>query len=112
MGYTAESYLALADLVLQDPNVDLLVAVSIDHKNRRFPAEELVQLSRRQGKPIVVYYISRAQNASAYRETCQSGGVPFYLSVQEAAWGTAGLIRRRRTLDRVGSVDGEASAHA
>lgn len=106
VGYSADGYLKLAERVLQDPGVDLLLALSIDHKNRKFPAERLVQLSRQYAKPIVVYFISPPDKSFQYRDICQAGGVPFYLSAEDAAWGTAGLIRRRLILDR-GNYDDE-----
>ena len=100
VGYTASGYLELAEIILQDSEVDILLALSIDHKNRAFPAIELVQLSRKYRKPVVVYFISPPENSYKYRETRQAGGVPFYLSAEEAAWGTAGLIRRRQIVNR------------
>jgi acetyltransferase len=100
VGYTASGYLELAEILLQDSEVDLLLALSIDHKNRNFPADELVTLSRKYDKPVVVYFISPPENSYKYRETCQAGGVPLYLSAEEAAWGTAGLIRRRQIVNR------------
>jgi acetyltransferase len=105
VGYTASGYVNLAEIILKDPDVDLLLAVSIDHKNRIFPARELVELSKKYGKPIVVYFISPAETSREYREICQNGGVPFYLSAEEAAWGVAGLIRRSMILNRSQTTD-------
>ncbi len=100
VGYSAEGYLTLAERILQDPGVDLLLALSIDHKNRIFPAELLVQLSKKYSKPVVVYFIGPLDGLLRYREICHAGGVPFYHTAEEAAWGTAGLINRHRILDR------------
>lgn len=102
VGYKAESYLDLAELILRDPGVDLLIALNIDHKNRVFPAEELVRLARRYGKPVLVCFIGPTDGASGLRDVCQAGGIPFYFSLEEAAWGAAGLVRRYLTLERLG----------
>jgi acetyltransferase len=96
VGYSGDLYAQLADIVLADVGVDLLIAVSIDHKNRRFPSGELIELSRKHGKPVVVYYISDVEHAHKHREACQAGGIPFYLSAEETAWGAAGLVRYAR----------------
>jgi acetyltransferase len=106
VGYSAEGYLMLAERILQDPGVDLLLALSIDHKNRLFPAEQLVQLSKEYSKPLVVYFIGSKDGSLRYRRICHAGGVPFYHTAEEAAWGSAGLINRRRILDRVGGHRG------
>jgi len=96
VGYSGDLYAQLADIVLADVGVDLLIAVSIDHKNRRFPSGELIELSRKHGKPVVVYYISDVEHVHKHREACQAGGIPFYLSAEETAWGAAGLVRYAR----------------
>jgi len=94
VGYSADGYLTLADAILGDPAIDLLVAINLDHKNRRFPAQELVNLSRQHGKPIVSLFIGHGARPFAYRETCQAGGIPFFGTVEDAAWGVQGLVHR------------------
>lgn len=103
-GYDARSYVSLAASIARDPNVDVLVAISIDHKNRTFPAQELVELTRDLGKPIVVYYICAPTDGAQSRAVCQEGGIPFYTSAEQAAWGTASLIRRRRAMNSWGGA--------
>ena len=91
-GYSAETYIKLVDIVLEDPGVDLLIALSIEHKHRQFPAEELIQLGLKHQKPILVYYMGNLR-AKQHQQTCQKGGIPFYCSPEEAAWGAAGLVK-------------------
>jgi acetyl-CoA synthetase (ADP-forming) len=93
-GYATEGYLALADAILDDPGIHLLVTINLDHKNRRFPAQELVALSRQHAKPIVALFIGHGERVLAYREACQAGGIPFYGSVEEAAWGIHSLVHQ------------------
>ena len=93
-GYATEGYLALAEAILDDPGIHLLVTINLDHKNREFPAQELVSLSQQCGKPIVALFIGNGQRVLGYRDTCQAGGIPFYGSVDDAAWGIHALVSR------------------
>lgn len=105
VGYTASGYIQLAEIILNDPGVDILLAVSIDHKNRTFPSNDLVRLSKEYRKPVVVYFIGPVETSREYRKICQEGGVPFYLSAENAAWGVTGLISRHKILNRSNSTD-------
>lgn len=104
-GYSAEVYSRLVDIVLEDPKVDILIALSIEHKNRRFPAEELIQLSQKHQKPILVYYMGNIE-VNLHQHTCQQGGIPLYCSPEEAAWGAGGLVRYSAIKKEMGVING------
>jgi acetyl-CoA synthetase (ADP-forming) len=95
VGYSGENYLRLTEILLDDPNVDLLVAISTEHKNRIFPAAEIVELSHVKAKPIIVSFVGSHGNEKSemYRQVLQSGGVPFYLSIPDTAAAVRGLIK-------------------
>ncbi len=93
IGYSADSYAQVAEIVLQDPNVDILIAINTEHKNRRFPVRELVSAQRAVAKPIIVCHIATQAGRDIYLEQFQSAGIPIYSDVAEAAWGAAALAQ-------------------
>jgi acetyltransferase len=94
VGYSGDSYLQLVEILLEDPDVDLLVTISTEHKNRVFPAAEIVELSRRKEKPVIVLFVgSRTEESYMYRQILQSGGVPFFINVEDTAAAVQGLIK-------------------
>lgn len=92
LGFTAEKYGLLAEAVLAEPNVDLLLTFSCPQKNWRNPTRELIAAGQKTSKPILACYISTVQGAAADREALQAAGIPLYLSPDEAAWGAAALV--------------------
>jgi acetate---CoA ligase (ADP-forming) subunit alpha len=94
-GYSADSYLQLVEGIIQDPGVDQLIAITIEHAYRRFPARDLVAIKEKYGKPILVYYIG-SEHINEVQHLCHSGGIPLFASIEETAWGATGLIRHLR----------------
>lgn len=92
LGFAAENYGLLAEAVLEDPDVDLLVTFSCAQKNWRNPTRELIAARRKSGKPVLACYISTVQGVAGDRKELQEAGVPLYTSPDEAAWGAAALV--------------------
>ncbi|OAT81181.1 acetate--CoA ligase family protein [Desulfotomaculum copahuensis] len=98
-GMLAASFGRLADAVAGDPGVDLVAAVYCLHLHWRFPSRELLAVRRRTGKPLLALYVGTQAGVREERDYLQAGGIPVYLTAEEAAWGAAALahygIRRR-----------------
>jgi acyl-CoA synthetase (NDP forming) len=95
-GYTQEGYGQVAELVISDAKVDILVAMHALHKNWKFAAPQLVALKERYHKPIIACYISTQSGANENRSLLQAAGIPCFTSVERAAWGIAGCIQVMR----------------
>lgn len=98
-GYSPEGYGKVAEMVIADPQVDVLVAMHALHKNWKFAAPQLVALKERYQKPVVACYISTVSGAKEVRQVLQSAGIPCFTSVERAAWGIAGCIQAMRISD-------------
>lgn len=98
-GYSVEGYGQVADIVMADERVDLLIAIHALHKNWRFAAPELIAAQKQHKKPVITCYISTQAGADNYRGLLQEAGIPCYTSIERAAWGAAGCIRYMRLRD-------------
>ena len=94
-GYSQDGYGRVAELVISDPNVSILVAIYTLHKNWKFAVPQLVALKQRYQKPIVACFISTQNGAKENREALQAVGIPCFTSIERAAWGIGGQYRRR-----------------
>lgn len=100
LGFLASDYGRLAETVLADPAVDILLAIYCLHKNWRFPSPELVRAREDHGKPVVALYVSTHQGAAPEEETLQGAGIPLFTSAEEAAAGVAALTQLARYRER------------
>lgn len=91
-GFAAEAYGQYLDLVVQDPGVDVVLAIYCEHKNWRFPSPELVQTKEKVGKPIVACYAARNKSLEEERKFLERHGIPLFGTPEEAAWGVAALV--------------------
>lgn len=95
-GYSPEGYGQVAEMVMADPNVDILVVMHALHKNWKFAAREMVKLKDKYKKPVVACYISTQVGAEENRQILQPAGIPCFSSTETAAWGIAGCIEAMR----------------
>lgn len=95
-GYSQEGYGRVADTVISDANVSILVAIYSLHKNWKFAVPQLIDLKDRYKKPVIACYISTQAGAIENRRLLQSAGIPCFTSVERAAWGIAGCIQVAR----------------
>ncbi len=92
MGFLAEAYGKYLDLVAQDPNVDLVLAIYCQHKNWPFPSPEIIRARKKTGKPIIACYASRSSLCAEDRRLLQEHGIPLFTTPEEAAWAAAALV--------------------
>jgi len=96
LGFAATPFGQLAEVLLDDPGIDLAIGVYCLHKNWPFPTKELLNAKKKTGKPVVACYISTLAGLGEDLEILHQNGIPVYTSVEEAAYGAAGLIRYAR----------------
>lgn len=100
-GPTAEMYLEAGKLLVEDPNVDMLMAIFVPQAIT--PVEEvarnIVTLSGITTKPIVCCLVGGASIPEAVR-ILNENGVPFYQDPNRAARALSGLCRYRKLRNR------------
>jgi acetyltransferase len=92
LGFEAGVYGRVVNEVLEDPAIDLVVAIYCLHKNWRFPSPELSAAQRRSGKPVLAYYVSTWEACREERRILQKAGVPLYISPEEVAGAVSALV--------------------
>lgn len=92
VGFEAGVYGRVVNAVLEDPGIDLLVAIYCLHKNWRFPSPELLAAQRCSSKPVLGYYVSTWEACREERQVLQQAGVPLYISPDEAAGAVSALV--------------------
>lgn len=92
LGFAAEPFGKIAEAMLEDPAVDILIAVYCLHKNWRFPTPELIAAREKYQKPIVACYISDIESVKGDRDILAAGGIPTYTTPEAAAQAAAGLV--------------------
>ncbi len=91
-GMQATAIGRLVEAVLDDPRIDLLVAIYCLHLNWRCPTSELLAAQEQSGKPVVALYISTQEQVREEREILHSRGIPVYVTPEEAVWGVSALL--------------------
>jgi acetate---CoA ligase (ADP-forming) subunit alpha len=87
---------AIAEAVLQDPEVDALLAIFCEHKNWPYPSDALIDLATRFPQPIIACFIGSIRKIEADRTRLHEAGVPTYVMPEEAALGLAALLMRAK----------------
>lgn len=84
----------IAEAILLDPSVDILLAIFCEHKNWPYPSDALIDLAKKFSKPIIACFIGSVKKIRPYREQLHAAGVPTYVMPEEAARGLAALLKR------------------
>jgi len=104
LGFAAGPYGRLAGVMLQDPGMDMLLAIYCLHKNWPFPTEELIRAKQKWGKPVIAYYVSTWEGCRQERPRLQEAGIPLYTGAEEAARAVGALVHYARLTGRRGAV--------
>lgn len=84
----------IAEAILKDDSVDVLLAIFCEHKNWEYPSQGLIELANRFSKPIVACFIGTIQKIGPDRARLHEAGVPTYVLPEDAAIGLRALLRR------------------
>ena len=95
-GYTAEGYGEVADILMADPEIGLLIAIHALHKRLQYAVPQLIDLKKKTGKPVIACYISTQSGRNDFRTRLQEAGIPYFTSIERAAWAAAGCLRYQR----------------
>ena len=98
-GYTAEGYGRVAGVVAADEGVGLLIAIHALHKRLEYAVPQLIELRKQTKKPVIACYISTQSGRDDYKIPLQEARIPYYTSIERAAWAAAGCIRYKRIRD-------------
>lgn len=91
LGFLRHTYGLLAEAMLEDPGVDVLVAVYCLHKNWGLPTEEIIRACKKYRKPVVACYASHLEGCREDRKLLHEAGVPLYTTPEEASTAVAAL---------------------
>ena len=98
-GFEADLYGNVVEALAMDKNIDLILAIFPVHEYFPPPDEKLIEIRKKVGKPIVVYWIAidlLDHEYSERRKVLESNGIPVFLLPEEAAWATRGLVNYHR----------------
>jgi len=92
LGFRRSTYGNLAEAMLADENVDLLLAVYCLHKTWELPASELIAAHEKYKKPLVVNFVGNWLGCRPDQEFMQKAGVPLYTAPEKTAVAAAALV--------------------
>ncbi len=98
-GFQAEILITAIETILSDPGIDMLLAMIPVHPHRPFPFDEVLKLQRKTGKPVILYCVVQDVLSKALQkniEELQTGGIPVYVTPEQAGWGTLYLLEYAR----------------
>jgi acyl-CoA synthetase (NDP forming) len=98
-GYTAEGYGEVAKIVMADPGVGVLIAIHALHKRLQFAVPQLIKLREETNKPVIACYISTHDGRNDYREVLQEAAIPYYTSIERAAFAAVGCVHYGRIVN-------------
>ena len=102
-GYTAQGYGEVAEILMADGGVGLLIAIHAQHKRLEYAVPQLIALRKKTGKPVIACYISTQDGRSDFRIQLQDAGIPYFTSIERAAWAAAGCLNHKRISDGKGT---------
>jgi len=98
-GYTAQGYGEVAEILMADRSVGILIAIHALHKRLQYAVPQLIALRQETGKPVIACYISTQDGRSDFRIQLQDAGIPYFTSIERAAWAAAGCLCYKRITD-------------
>ena len=94
-GFMPEDFKFFLDNVMSDSNVDVVLAITIQHKNWRFPTPEIISVAKKHKKPLIICYPAEYDVVKSEMEELQKYRIPCYSTPEEAAWGLIALFELR-----------------
>jgi len=100
-GFEAGLYGRVAEALAMDENIDIIIAVFPIHKYFPPPDDKFIEIRKKVGKPIIVYWIAvdRPNHEYEYRrKVLEENGIPVFLLPEEAAWAARTMAVRSRSM--------------
>ncbi|MDD4169665.1 MAG: CoA-binding protein [Desulfotomaculaceae bacterium] len=92
LGFGRSVYGGLAEAMLADKNVDLLLAVYCLHQTWELPAAELIAAHKKNNKPLLVNFIGNWLDCRQDQEFLQTAGVPLFTAPEKTAVAASALV--------------------
>jgi len=105
LGFSCPTYGKLAEVVLDDNNVDILLAAYCLHKNWGLPTAELIAAYEKYKKPLLVNYVGDWLGCRQDQELLQNAGLPLYYAPEKTAVAAAALVHYAMKREGGGSRD-------
>ncbi len=96
VGFEPVAFGKFNDVLCQDPGIDIIIGVFSEHRNWRFPADEMIENLKKHRKPIIACFISKIDGVCEVMEQLHKAGIPVFTNPDEAAWGAAALAQYYR----------------
>lgn len=96
LGFSRENYSGVAEAMMTDDNVDLVLAFFVRHKTWVLPTTELVSIHRKYKKPLIMNLVGDWQGNRPDQEFLQKSGVPLYTMPEKSAAAVAALVHYGR----------------
>lgn len=94
-GFEPQTFISVMEVLINAPEVDVLLAMIAIHPNFPFPFEEIPRLQKSSNKPLIImlgYDIINKEHRKRI-EVLQAKGIPVYASAEQAAWGANYLLQ-------------------
>lgn len=96
MAFSRPTYGGLAEAMMADDHVDLLLAVYALHETWELPAAELLDTYKKYKKPLIVNLVGDWLGCRANRNFLQSAGVPLFNAPEKTGVAAAALVHYGR----------------
>lgn len=93
VGFEASNFGKLAEILLEEPNIDILLAIYCIHEFWKVPNEELIKAFKKYKKPIIVCYISTYESYTKNRKPLEEAGIPVFSNIDDAIIGIDALVK-------------------
>ncbi len=100
-GFLPDDFKFFLSAVLSDPGVDMVLAITIQHKNWRFPTPEIIEVARSHSKPLIICYPAENDVVKPEMERLQMNGIPCYSTPEDSVWGLSALLELERIRKRM-----------
>lgn len=92
LGFATAPWGEYLDIMCQDPDLDIILAIYAEHKTHGLPTKELIKARELWGKPIIACCISRPGVSWEDRRELDRHGIPMFTTPEEAAWATDAVL--------------------
>jgi len=96
VGFNPVKFGEVIDIVLGDPNIDILLPIFTYFENWRFPTQEIINSFKKYKKPIVACYIGTKKQVEKDVKFLHDINIPVYTNVNCAAIGISVLINYKK----------------
>jgi acetyltransferase len=100
-GFEADLYGRVTEALAMDENIDIIIAIFPIHEYFPPPDDKLIEIRKKVGKPIIVYWIAIDRLNHEYekrRKVLEDNGIPVFLLPEEATWAARTMAIRSRSM--------------